>query len=624
MDRLEFAIAIKNEVSGPARDAKASLAAMRAELSAVDSRIRELDRANKLMSIGGKQFSDQIKRNRNELVLLRVRAADLKDGIKAIAPPSRSAAGGLRDLAAAGGVWGAVASRAIDIVQGLADRIRDVAVASAHLVATLIVEGGRWAIEAGAAREKAEATYALFAGSAEKGREIFERVDALGAAIHVPTEKAHEYARDLLAAGIEGTHRLEQAVKSIAMLQRVGGDAASAKIQSIMTRAAESQRTMPWTGGRGVFSVSREDLIGTGVSIDEVYDALARRMTRSNAEIRSLMLAGQISASDGIDALNDVLERGKVGAAAREMVGGIEEPIREIRDNIGKLLRDVDYKGFMREVSGIPRLFDPATDSGRAMKSVLTSVFSSVFDAGTKMVRGLKIAFLELSIAGVQLLIRFAPIIIALREQWQRLKDNQIVALGLSFALDRLSMAADAVVVAMEGIGRQIVVVMQALNALDDAARYVSDVVADELHFAKRLDMRAIGQALMVDFMGGMTGGGIATAIGEAIGSQLKRGFRDAIGWHSPPQFFLEGGEASADAFAQGARDMGFAAGAMAKSLPAMSPTRGGGITIHATMPIHIDGAQSPSAVVDEFESRATAWLQRLAIDLTGGEGSAA
>lgn len=612
---FEYILALKDQSSKSAFQAKEALTKYKNELKSTDKAISDLQ--HKEMKLSQQWGRDTAKKTvADEMAKLRQQAGYLKGSIKDLDPPTEKSRFSMGEFASK--MFGVTlgAEFALEAVKKLGEGVRWLT----EKIVDLVIEGAKWAIEAGAMKEQALATYSLFAGTAEKGKAIFDKIDALGTAIHIPTAKAHEYAKDLLASGIEGTNRLEQTVKSVAMMQKVGGDAAANKIKGLLEETAKTQKTEFWKGGRGTFTVTREQLVGTGVTIDEVYGALAKRMGKNNAQIRQMMMMGQITAAQGIDALNDVIERGKVGDTARKMVGDLSQVGTEIKDNIGKILRDVDFKNFIKEVRGMARIFDPATNSGKTMKDVLVGVFNKIFAAATFAVRALKIGMLELAITSLRFIIFLTPQIKLLKENVKQLKENKSAVAVLRIAMVEFRGTIAGVAIGFKMIVGGVGALLFLWNKLSEIIDYPFTKMKEGWDYVKNLDWIKLGEDLLTALADGLKSGAAKVIdAGKSVGNQLKQGFKDAIGWHSPPKFFLEGGKASADAFAKGGEDT---APSFAKQMmPAMQPARGtGNITI--TVPINITGVKDAGEAIDQLESRLVDVLNKWAIQFSGGEGA--
>lgn len=617
MEGFEYAAAFKDDMSKPAAMAKQSLVHLKEQLKATEASIKSLRDAQQRFKTAG--LKDEVKASSDAIAKQREKMADLKDQAK-------STESGIKDMAKAEKEQAQAAKEADDatksmVTVGLAAaaavfyKIGEAAKWAAEQLVHWTVEAAKVAIEAGAAKERLVAMYDYF--GAGKGQEIFQKLDALGTAIHVPTEKVHEYAKDLIQSGIEGQNRIEQTVKSVAMLQKVAGDDAANKIKGLIEESAKTQKTQLWRGGRGTFTVTREQLVGTGVTIDQVYASIAKRTGMGVAQVRQQMMMGQIAASTGIDALNDVLERGKVGDTARNMTGDLTQAFTELKDNIGKLLKDVDFKGFIKEMQGFARLFDPMTASGKTAKTVMTDVFNTIFKVAKDTVHFLRLRILDLEIAGLELLILLGPQIKEFKKLWSEVKNNAGVAMLATVAWTELKGAFVAAAFSVKGLLIFINGSMVALNMLGDA---VSKVMNIGQELAAKLNMKQLGSDLIRDLIAGIKEnvGQVKQAAGD-VGASLKEGFKDSIGWHSPPKFFLDAGKASNDAFQKGADDGG--APQFAKqSGPALAPSGGLSITIDmGGINVEITGVKGAEEAVDMFRARLTDELEKIA-DAIGGK----
>jgi hypothetical protein len=619
VEGFEFVAGVKDEMSGPAKAAKASLAAMKDELKLVDASLKSLKDAQRRFKAEG--LKDEAKASGDAIAKMKDKAGGLKEGIKDttaglkdMTESTGEAKGGMLEAGAAGGAMAAGISIGVEVLK----KIGEAAMWAAEKLVHFAIEGAKVAIEAGAMKEKMVALYDLF--GAGKGEEIFAKIDKLGSALHIPTEKAHEYAKDLIQSGIEGQNRLEQTVKSVALLAKVGGDDAANKMKGILEETAKTQKTMAWKGGRGMFAVTREQLVGTGVTIDQVYGALAKRMKLNIGQVRQMMMMGQITAAEGIDALNDVIERGGIGEKGREMVGDLTQVFTEIKDNIGKILRDVDYKGFVKEMQSFAGLFDPANASGKATQKILVNAFNTIFSVAKTTVHYLKIAILDMEIAGLKLLILLAPQIKQFKKLWAEMKTNTATTTALNIAWNMLVGAGVMLAYSIKGVMVMINGAMVLWNALGDAMQYVTDTGAAIAKMFGGLDMKSLGLDIIKGLVVGITGG--QSLVVDALSGVAKdalKATKDTLGIASPSKEMQKLGRHTAEGFDKGVEQGGGAGGAFAKGKPpALGPAPSGGINVTVNADISIDGAQSPKDVIDEFRARMTDTFEQIAETLRG------
>lgn len=618
MEGFEYAAAIKDEMSKPAVQAKQALVHLKDQLKATEASIKALKDAQVRFKAAG--LKDEVKASSDAIAKMKEKMSDLKDqtksteaGIKEMAKAEKEEAQAAKEAGEETKSW---IAGGLALAAAIFYKIGEAAKWAAERLAEWTVETAKVAIEAGAAKERLVAMYDYFGGG--KGQEIFQKLDALGTAIHVPTEKVHEYAKDLIQSGIEGQNRIEQTVKSVAMLQKVAGDDAANKIKGLIEESAKTKKTQFWKGGQGTFTVTREQLVGTGVTVDQVYEALAKRTKMGVAQVKQQMMMGRISADQGIDALNDVLERGKVGDTAREMVGDLGQAITEISDNFKKLLKDVDYKGFIKEMQGFARLFDPMTASGKVAKTVMTDVFNTIFKVAKDTVHFLRLRILDLEIAGLELLIFLGPQIKQFKKLFAEVKNSALAAMLATVAWSELKGMFVAAAFSLKGLIMFVEGGMVAFNALSDAITKVTDVGKS---IAQALDMKKLGSDLIRDLIEGIkTQMGAVKQAASDVGGSLKEGFKDAIGWHSPPKFFLDAGKESHGAFAKGYGDDAQGGGAFAKQAPQLQASGGRAITVDiGGVTVEITGVKGAEEAVDMFRARLTDELEKIA-DALGGK----
>jgi hypothetical protein len=206
------------------------------------------------------------------------------------------------------------------------------------------IESVKFAFEAAEFRHNTEIAYAAVQGTAEEGEKTFRQIDALAMQVHLPAEKAHGLARDLMLQGLEDTKAIGAVITADAALIRTGQEQGAEKLKSIVERSLASGhfdigRGMSGKGG----AMSGRALAGLGVHLPELLGDIAKRTGDSLDTVKAKLAQGKIDTAAGIGAITDLIAKGPIGTAARSKFD-FGDFTADITNSFRKMVQDVDLK----------------------------------------------------------------------------------------------------------------------------------------------------------------------------------------------------------------------------------------------------------------------------------------
>jgi hypothetical protein len=225
-------------------------------------------------------------------------------------------------------------------------------------VGELVGEGARFAVEASEFKENAIGAYTVIRGTAEEGERTFAELDKTAREIHMPAERAHEIAQRLMLEGLESQKAVTDTVRAVGDLQRVGLEAGASKLQAIVERSISAGHFDVGKGARG--------LKGTGVT----FDALAAELGMGRKQFEAELHAGKISAETGIEAIDSVILKGKVGALATKKFT-ISDALTDMKNSIRGVFQETDSGPV---VDAFKRMSESFTESGESAKDTKEAV----------------------------------------------------------------------------------------------------------------------------------------------------------------------------------------------------------------------------------------------------------
>ncbi len=223
-------------------------------------------------------------------------------------------------------------------------------------------------------------------GSAKAAGELADVVDEISRKVPLAGEKIAQMAKALALAGLRGKD-LRDMLETLAEVGSVSEEA-SGKLQSLIEKMS----------ALGHFDVNAKALKGTGISIQDVFKALSKNLGKSIPEIEALMKAGKISIEEGTRALQDAA-KAKFGPALEKQMLPLTVQFAKFKENLANMFEDIDIEPFLKGLQSVLSLFSESTSYGRALKTIVTGVFSGLFNAVAKVFPYVK-AFLKGLISG--------------------------------------------------------------------------------------------------------------------------------------------------------------------------------------------------------------------------------
>jgi hypothetical protein len=319
-DGYEYVVGMRDEMAGPAKHAAAGLDTLTSALKSSEA--------------AGHKHASLIGRVSGEHGKLSFAA--------------RESAGTLREFAS-------------DVLPGL------VGIASVVGAMKLGFETIKFSINASEFKENAIAAYSIIKGTSEEGERTFAALDKTAREIHMPAERAHEIAQRLMLEGLESQKAVTDTVRAVGDLQRVGLEAGASKIQSIVERSV--------TVGHFEIGKGSKGLKGTGVT----FDTLAAELGMGRKQFEQELKAGKISAETGIEAIDQVVLKGKVGALATKKFT-ISDAFVDMKNSIRSVFQESDASPLTSALQEVTGKFADGTKGAGEMKEAINDIIDITGD----------------------------------------------------------------------------------------------------------------------------------------------------------------------------------------------------------------------------------------------------
>ena len=441
-------------------------------------------------------------------------------------------------------------------------------------IVTLTAKFAKWVLVSGNAQRTAQLTREAFIGNAADAKRLGDQIDSL--ARKVPTAKAelNDMANSLVLAGVQG-QTLVDTLNATAQASAALGGSAGKQIASFVERGRLSGR----------FALGAQELQGTGVKFAEVAQALAKNTKTSVAEASQALIQGQVSLGEGAKALRDAVEKrfGKVNLAKMLDLDVLKSKFTEI---LQSLTKDVNLEPLLQSFSDLMGIFDTSTQSGNALKLVVTdfgNALVSVFAGGKGSV---KTFFEALILNALQLDNKFLELQLSIQNTFgkdalAKLNPIKIAFNALTLYLTELGLAATVVESSFSWIGTLVTDVGNLITSIDGVyKKLVATPWAD------------VGAGIVDGIVGPMR---TVISSAESIGDDMVKALKSKLGIHSPSKVLeKEVGEPSGEGMAKGipkgvergGQHIDAAVGTMTGGVGG----GGGGTVININAPVHVEG----------------------------------
>lgn len=517
-------VQLKDEVSGPAKNAAGSVNALSGKI---------LDVKN-VIDIGKNTITAAMGSIKQSFTALA--AGDVKGAVEGITEAFAGMAQ-LLDFVVPG--LGQAASAVIKVAGGLAG-----------LAAGIIKDGMAMAIEAATGKQAMLSYFDAMGQGIVTGEETEAMIDGLKNKIGIAKDSLVGWTKELQAMGMVDLAEIEknlQATASASALMGKEGEAAFMKMTAKIQNAAMTGEKLKLADKQFMA------LAKTGVNIADV----AAKMGMKVEDLRKELSSGGVDAAKFGDAMqNALIEKG--AGPLQKLASSLPNLKKLLEESIGDMFEDIDVGPFLEQVKSLFEIFGQGKPSGQAMKAGIQGAFQSIFDTATKVVPYVKHFLLDLVIYGLKAYIGLKPII----KWFKELSENQtvisIVSSAFSYMKDMIVGVAIAVGIAI-GVVAGLIAVIVAINvALAAAVAAIVSFGAEVINTFVNLVSQAItmGSQFVDGLVQGITNGAIKVVDAvKNLANSAKDTFKNALGIASPSKIGMQMGGFFGQGVAQGVED---------------------------------------------------------------------
>lgn len=246
--------------------------------------------------------------------------------------------------------------------------------------------------------------------------------------------------------------------------------------------------------------------------------------------------------------------KARFGGVAKAQMLSLGVQSKKLKENFAQLFSGLKIEGFLEALHDVTDLFSQNTFSGRALKTILETVFNPMVDFAAGYGIYFK-RFFQGLVIGAQLLVLG---VLRLRNWFRKTFGDSEILKGID--KQKLAVYAGAAAVgALVGALAGLVVVMVALASPFiligyQIAKFVRSIY-DAYRAFKEIDWSDAGKSLIDGLVRGIKSGAkwVIDAVSN-LGTDAFKAFRKAIDSHSPSKLFARGGIEMPRGAAQGVR----------------------------------------------------------------------
>ncbi|NUP11216.1 MAG: hypothetical protein HOW73_34655 [Polyangiaceae bacterium] len=224
------------------------------------------------------------------------------------------------------------------------------------------------AVKLGDAARSNRIFVAAMTGSEEAGAALRGKIHQLSKDIPLAKEQIQSIAQALNDKSLKGT-QLETALSAIARTQSVLGAGAAGKLQGIVEQSKQLKR----------FTAQALDFQGSGISLDDVAQQLAKRTKTTLAAARESIKAGAVDLQTGLQALDDAT-KAKLGGAADKLTLGLDAIGTRAADVFGSIFNGLDIEPVLAMLKSLVEMFDENAAAGMAVRAIAETMLQPLLD----------------------------------------------------------------------------------------------------------------------------------------------------------------------------------------------------------------------------------------------------
>lgn len=380
--------------------------------------------------------------------------------------------------------------------------------------------------------------------SADKAKEVYNHTQKIADNLNVSQDKVQEVALDLMKSRLPSTS-LEGTITAITALEKGQGPEAAAKLTALVKGSAFKKS----------FGITREDAMALGTNTNEIYSEIAKNTHQGVDEVRAQMQYGQVSAKDGLDALNTLLTR-KNKAALDIAKMDPSALFGKFKETLGRLFEDIDLGPIGDALKQVTLMFDRTTVTGKSFKALLNGAAKLIGATMSFVIPIVGTLIDKFTLLGLKVYVALIPVFGSVRRAFKALGvDGEGVGGAMSKAFSAVLVIVEKIGQVLSVVGSGIEITTKLLKGDTKGASKAGDALGAKVYAALNPEGGLLKQGgSIVDGLSfGMlsklgliedTSARIAQAVPDTVAEKLQI--------HSPSRVLMAQGKHAGDGFALG------------------------------------------------------------------------
>lgn len=385
------------------------------------------------------------------------------------------------------------------------------------------------------------------AGGTVAGDGLAMVIDDIASRVPLAKAKIAELGRALEVAHVSG-RRMQVTLEAVAALESVG--LGGGKISAL----AEEWSKL---GGRAV--LTRMQLEGTGITIDEVSKALAEKMGGGVAAAKAALANGTVAVTKALEAINSAVQK-KFGKTIAAQMASLGVQFSKMKENIAGLFEGVDLEKFLNALKTITDLFSQQNVIGYSLKKLFTTMFTGLADTIAKLAPYFKAFLIGIAIVAVYAYIGIMKAKKAILDAFggssvgaivtveRAMYAGMVAAILIGGAIIACAVAVLVLVAAVATLA--FVLALPFLIAIGVVALFIYAIYS-VYNAIKSIDLGKAASNLVKSFVDAIKNG-ITFVIDamKALGTAAADALLDALGIHSPSRIAIDAAQNVTGTFA--------------------------------------------------------------------------
>lgn len=306
-----------------------------------------------------------------------------------------------------------------------------IAITTAAVAGTIALT--KWIIASADLARSQQLVREASAYSTQSATNLGAQIDKLAMKVPVTTARLNEMASELQRARISGP-AVVSLLNAMGQAEGAGLSTLTGKLKEVVTRGQMIGR----------MQLNPFEMMGSGLSFEEVAGQLAKQMHIGVDKARAELLTGVVKIDDGAKALEAAMAKRFGGINKRSMMS-LSNVTETLSKQLPILTRGVSLEPLLTKASELLEVFDESSVTGQALKGIFTDLGNGAVKAMADAIPYIKSIFEQGIIGALKLEIAFLKAKITVRGWIDSVKESKVAMFFLNGGLEAAKLALKGV-----------------------------------------------------------------------------------------------------------------------------------------------------------------------------------